>query len=102
MTFLLFVRPFVLRLQGRSDWKPRPLRVKAGFDWSRPDKRREFHRARLETAADGTSQVVVHPSRSSGVLSSVTWANGLVVLPEGQRIRPGEWVDFLPFSELMT
>jgi len=100
VTFLLFARPFVLRLQGRDDWRPVSLRVVAGFDWERPDKRREFHRARLEPAADGSSRVVVHPSRSSGVLSSVTWANGLVVIPEQQTIRQGDLVDFLPFCEL--
>jgi len=43
--FLLFVRPFILRLQGRDDWRLRPMLARAGFDWTRPDKRREFHRA---------------------------------------------------------
>jgi molybdopterin molybdotransferase len=101
VTFVLFVRPFILRLQGREDWRPVSLRAVAGFDWDRPDRRREFHRARLEPDADGGSRVVVHPSRSSGVLSSVTWANGLVMIPEQQTIRPGDLVDFLPFCELL-
>ena len=46
--------------------------------------------------------VTISPSRSSGVLSSVTWANGLAVIPEGQVIRRGDEVDFLPFNELLT
>jgi len=45
--------------------------------------------------------VEVHPSRSSAVLSSVTWANGLVVLPENRVIRAGESVEFLPFCKLI-
>lgn len=101
VTFLLFVRPYLLHLQGRADWRPAMLRVTAGFDWPRPDKRREFHRARLERTPDGASQVKVHPSRSSGVLSSVTWANGLVVIPEGQKIQAGDPVEFMPFCELL-
>lgn len=101
VTFLLFVRPFVLRLQGRGDWRPEPLQAVAGFEWPRPDRRREFHRARLQRDDDGIARVTVHPSRSSGVLSSVTWANGLVVIPEGRVIRAGETVDFFPFSELL-
>ena len=36
VTFVLFVRPFVLRLQGRDDWRPRALRVPADFDWRNP------------------------------------------------------------------
>lgn len=102
VTFLLFVRPFLLRMQGCDDWQVQPLRAAAGFDWPRPDKRREFHRARLEGTADGRGRILVHPSRSSGVLSSVTWANGLAVIPEGQAIRAGDDVTFLPFSELLS
>ena len=102
VTFLLFVRPFILRLQGRSDWRPQTLRGTAAFDWPRPDKRREFHRARVEFDDQGRAQVQVHPSRSSGVLSSVTWANALAVIPEGQVLERGDEVAFLPFSELLT
>ena len=50
------------------------------------------HRARLRRDADGINRVAVHPSRSSGVLSSVTWANGLVEIAE-------ETVDF--FAEMV-
>ena len=101
VTFVLFVRPFLMRLQGREDWPLRPLQAVADFDWPRPDKRREFQRARVVFDDAGVARVSVHPSRSSGVLSSVTWANGLVVIPEGQVIQRGEAVAFLPFSELL-
>jgi molybdopterin molybdotransferase len=50
---------------------------------------------------DGEPLVLVHPSRSSAVLSSVTWANGLAVIAEGRSIRRGETVPFIPFSELL-
>ena len=79
---------------------PLAVQAVADFDWPRPDKRREFHRARLWRDAEGVARLSVHPSRSSGVLSSVTWANGLVVIPEGQTISKGDRVDFLPFAEL--
>jgi len=101
VTFLLFVRPFLLRLQGRPDWRIQPMLARADFEWPRPDKRREFHRARLEIDAAGVPRLSVHPSRSSGVLSSVTWANGLAVIPEGQALRRGDEVAFLPFCELL-
>ncbi|MCG6965911.1 MAG: molybdopterin molybdotransferase MoeA [Chromatiaceae bacterium] len=102
VTFLLFVRPFLLRLQGRPDWRIQPMLAKADFDWPKPDKRREFQRARIDFDARGAGRLSVHPSRSSGVLSSVTWANGLVVIPEGGVLRRGDEVAFLPFSELLT
>jgi molybdopterin molybdotransferase len=102
VTFLLFVRPFILCLQGRDDWRPVSWRVRADFDWPRPDRRREFHRARAYRTTDGEILASVHPSRSSGVLSSVTWANGLVVMPESRKVAAGEEIEFLPFCELLT
>ncbi len=101
VTFLLFVRPFLLRMQGRPDWRLEPMLARAEFDWPRPDKRREFHRARVAFDAGGVPRLSVHPSRSSGVLSSVTWANGLAVIPEGRALSRGDEVAFLPFCELL-
>ncbi len=102
VTFVLFVRPFILCMQGRDDWRGGAMQAKADFDWPRPDKRREFHRARLEFDAAGVGRISVHPSRSSGVLSSVTWANGLAVIPEGRVLKRGDEIAFLPFNELLA
>ena len=101
VTFQLFGRPFILKSMGLSAFHNRAIRAVAAFDWPRPDKRREFHRARLQRGADGGNTVEVYPSRSSAVLSSVTWANGLVVLPENRVVRAGDEVEFLPFCELI-
>jgi molybdopterin molybdotransferase len=102
VTFVLFARPFILRMQGREDVAPVVMTALTDFDWPKPDKRREFVRARLEPAADGSLRVKVFPSRSSAVLSSVAWANGLAVIPEGQVLARGDRVEFLPFSELLA
>lgn len=103
VTACLFARPFILLQQGvTGPVRPQPLMARAGFDWPNPDKRREFHRARLEPGPDGLPETHIHPSRSSAVLSSVTWANGLVVIAEGRVIRRGDQVPFLPFNELLT
>ena len=62
VTFCLFARPLVLRLQGiAGDLAPRAFPVRAGFDWPRPDRRREFHRARLATGPDGEPEAIVLP-----------------------------------------
>jgi molybdopterin molybdotransferase len=102
VTFVLFARPLILRMQGREDVAPVVIPAVTDFDWPRPDKRREFIRARLEPAADGSLRVQAYPSRSSAVLSSVAWANGLAVIPEGEALVRGDRIDFLPFSELLT
>lgn len=102
VTFVLFARPFILRMQGRQDVAPVVVMAPTDFDWPKPDKRREYIRARLEPAADGSLRVKAFPSRSSAVLSSVAWANGLAVIPEGQVLVRGDRVEFLPFSELLA
>lgn len=102
VAFCLFARPLVLRLQGvTGDPHPPSLLVRAGFDWPQPDRRREYHRARLATGTDGWPEVLVHPSRSAAALSSVVWADGLVELREGRSVRRGEPVRFIPFAGLL-
>ncbi|RKT46348.1 gephyrin-like molybdotransferase Glp [Thiocapsa rosea] len=101
VTFCLFGIPVIRRQQGiAGDLRPLTLRVRAGFDWLRPDKRREFHRARIQIGDDGAQELAVFPSRSSAVLSSVAWADGLVEIPENQVIHKGDFVDFIPFKGL--
>ena len=103
VTFCLFARPFILSSQGVTEGVlPTPMMAKAEFDWAKPDKRREFARARLELDAEGVACVSVFPSRSSGMLSSLTWANGLAVIREQQTLAQGDKIQFLPFSELLS
>ena len=100
VTFSIFVRPFILRSMGVSDVTPVEYKVAAGFDWERPDKRAEYMRARLVSNDEGRMVVNVYPSRSSGVLSSVTWADGMVVINPEQRLKKGDSVRYIPFSSL--
>jgi molybdopterin molybdotransferase len=97
VTFLLFVRPFVQRLQGIADVAPRALTLRADFDWPRPDPRREFLRVRL----NGDGGLDLFPNQSSAVLTSTVWGDGLAEIPPGQPVGRGQAVRFLPFSELL-
>jgi molybdopterin molybdotransferase len=96
VTFLIFVRPFLLRTQGVSQVEPKIIQVRADFDWPEPDARREF--LRVKWNAQGGLDL--YPTQDSAVLTSTAWADGLVDNPAGQAIRKGEMVRFLPYSEL--
>ena len=96
VTFLIFVRPFLLRMQGLTSVEPRSLPVRADFDWPEPDARREF--LRVKWNAQGGLEL--YPTQDSAVLTSTSWAHGLVDNPAGQAIRKGDLVRFLPYSEL--
>ncbi|RQP23548.1 molybdopterin molybdotransferase MoeA [Piscinibacter terrae] len=97
VTFLLTVRPVLLRLQGAKDIEPRSVELRADFDWPRADKREEFLRAKVN-AQGGLD---LFPNQGSGVLTSAVWADGLVANPPGRPIARGDVVRFLPFPELM-
>ncbi|MDB5941643.1 MAG: moeA [Ramlibacter sp.] len=96
VTFVLLVRPFVLMLQGASRVAPHGVAMTAHFDW-RGDKRREFLRVRRN--ADGGLDLF--PNQSSGVLTSASWADGLVDNPPGRAIARGDAVRFIPLAELL-
>ena len=98
VTFLLLVRPVILRLQGAAKTAPLGLGLRADFDWPKPDRRREFLRVRVN-AQGGLD---LFQNQSSGVLSSAVWADGLVDNPAGQAIAKGDWVRFVPLNELLS
>ena len=100
VTFVLFAGPFLRRMQGCSDVLPQLVPARAAFDWPRPDKRREYVRARMYRGEDGAIWAEAFPSRSSGVLSSVTWSNALAVIPEGKVLGKGDALDCIPFCEV--
>jgi molybdopterin molybdotransferase len=98
ITFLLFVRPFILRLQGVTGAvEPRSYPLRADFNWPKPDRRNEFLRVRMN-AGGGLD---LFPNQGSGVLTSTCWADGLVDNPPGKAIAEGDTVRFIPFSELL-
>lgn len=97
VTFLLLVRPFLLKLQGVTQTAPVAMPVPAHFNWPRADKRREFLRVR-RNAAGGLD---LFPNQSSGVLTSAVWGDGVVDNPPGRSIASGDVVQFISFAELM-
>lgn len=101
VTVMVFARPFLLRMQGvEQDYLPTPLQATAAFEKGDHDKRQEYARGRLEIDDEGRAVVRLYANRSSGVLSSVAWANGLAVLPPSTAVTPGDSIEFIPFSEL--
>ena len=98
ITFLLFVRPFILRLQGvTGSVAPRAYPMRADFHWPKADRRNEFLRVRINSAGG----LELFPNQGSGVLTSTVWGDGLVDNPPGQVISAGDTVRFIPFSELL-
>ncbi len=97
VVFCLFVRPFLLQRMGATPRLPLTFNVPSGFERGKPGKRREFMRVRLE---DG--RATLFPNQSSGVLTSLAWADGLVDIDAGVTLHAGDPVRFMPLSELLS
>ena len=98
VTFLLFVRPFILKLQGRDAGMPQSYPMRADFDWLKGDRRNEFLRVKIN-AQGGLD---LFPNQSSGVLTSASWGDGLVDCPPGQAFKAGDMVKYIPFNALLS
>ncbi len=91
----IFARP-ALSLMSGSGWvDPTAMTLPAGFTKSKKAGRREYLRARV--GADGQAETFA--SEGSGRISGLSWATGLVELPDNaMEIRPGDPVRFLPYQ----
>ena len=95
--FALFVKPFVLRMQGVEKVTPKSYWMRADFSQKKSDRRNEFLRARLNDKGG----LDLFPNQNSAVLTSTAWADGLIDNPANHAIQEGDMVRFLPFSELL-
>jgi len=98
ITFLVLVRPFLLRMQGAADVAMPGQSLRADFAWPRADRRREFLRVR-RNAAGGLD---LFANQSSGVLTSAVWSDGFIDNPPGQTIARGDSVRFISFGDLLA
>lgn len=102
VTFVHVVRPAVLALSGATPAPLLPMPVRAAFGYKKKIGRREYVRASLRKAADGTLEAVKFPHEGAGLLSSLVETDGLIELGETiVRVEPGETVGFLGYADLL-
>jgi molybdopterin molybdotransferase len=91
---LIFAHPALAHLSS-ADWPtPQGFTLPAAFTKSKKAGRREYLRARI---TDGAAEVF--PSEGSGRVSGLSWATGLIVLPDAAaNITPGTPVTYIPFA----
>jgi molybdopterin molybdotransferase len=102
VTFYAFVRDALLAMSGATA-EPLPmLRAACTAAIRKKPGRTEYQRGIVSRSADGGWQVAITGSQGSGILRSMSVANGLVVLHHAQGdVAAGELVDVLPFDGLV-
>ena len=102
VTFYAFVRDALLAMSGAA---PQPLPLLRALSTEALRKkpgRTEFQRGIVSQAEDGRWQVRITGAQGSGILRSMSEANGMVLLHHDQgHVAAGEWVDVIPFHGLV-
>jgi molybdopterin molybdotransferase len=103
VTFYALVRDALLAMSGAASAPLPLLRARAAGPIRKRPGRTEYQRGivtRLDDDADW--QVRLTGAQGSGILRSMSEANGIVVLPHARGdVAAGEWVDVLPFDGLV-
>lgn len=89
VTFTMIARPYLLKSQGCSECMLSPIPATANFE-TKPGSRREYVRVRVAMDDDGQLSATRYANQSSGVMSSVSWANALAEVDAGQQVRYGD------------
>ena len=96
---LMFGQPLIRVLSGGGWHRPKSYPQKLGFDVNKKVGRREWLRVFQEQQPNGDYVLQRSASHGSGILTSMTRADGLVEVAEASgNIPAGSLVDFIPFT----
>ena len=99
ITFALVAKPWLIKRQGGHPSPMQRFSVRAAFSITRSGTREEFLRVRL-TGSGEALRASLTGSQSSGVMTSLSEADGLAVIAPGTTVVDGDWVEVMPLWAL--
>jgi len=98
ITFEIFARPAILKMMGKTQFA-RPVFEAVIEDTVRNEDGRRIYARAIVEKRDGEYFARTTGSQSSGVLTSMSLANGLVIVPEDtELVKPGDKVNAMLFD----
>jgi molybdopterin molybdotransferase len=101
VTFTMLVKPSLLKMQGATDLNLSEFKVKAGFEMNNPGSRQEYIRVRLGQSEEGHQELYSFDNQGSSIMTSLSWADGLAVIPIDTRVEKGDLLTYIPFTGLL-
>jgi molybdopterin molybdotransferase len=100
VTFELFARPAIRRMLGHARLFRRPVDVVLEEPVTINARLTHFLRVIVTTHTDGTLTARLTGPQGSGIVTSMSLANALLVVPEDRtRVEPGEHLHALPLTD---
>ena len=102
VSFYFFARDALYQRMGASPPEALTVTVPSGADLRKKPGRTEYQRGILRTDAQGVQCVHITGSQGSGILSSMSEANCMVILDHDQGdVKAGDLVQVIPFHGLL-
>jgi len=97
VTFEVFLRPALRKMMGHRDPEAPRVLARARKAISSSSDLTHFYRVRLSRVAAGYPEVELTGPQGSGILTSMSEADGLLIVPEGVvEVEAGEIVEVVP------
>lgn len=100
ITFALVAKPWLIKRQGGVLHDAFRFPVRAAFTTARAGSREEFLRVSLSGQGDDMRAIAL-TNQSSGVLSGLSEADAVAVIPVGTTVSPGDVLEVIPLSALL-
>ena len=102
VSFYFFAREALYLRMGANPPEVRTMTVPSGVDLRKKPGRTEYQRGILSTDTQGVQRVRITGSQGSGILSSMSEANCMVILDHDQGdVKAGDLVQVVPFHGLL-
>lgn len=101
VTFLMLVKPYLLKMQGAQNISPQKYHLPAGFEVSEAGSRQEYIRVRMNQRQQGQQELIPFLNQGSSVMTSTSWASGLAIIPVNTKVKKGDLLEFLPYTGLL-
>lgn len=101
VTFTMLVRTCLQKMQGARWQIPFSYPVPTGFALKGNRSREEFIRVRLVNNGKGEACLALFPDQGSSILSSLSWADGLALVPVEADIKEGDLLPYFSFEDLL-
>ena len=97
VTFEVFLRPAIRKMAGHSTLFPRIVRGRSRAALSSVARLTHFLRVTIEADEIGAPRIALTGPQGSGILTSMSLADGLAIVPEGiAEVPAGALVDVIP------